>query len=429
MTLKNPNRAILLILAAVQFTSIVDFMIVMPLSAQLMRTLAIGPRQYGWIVSSYTISAFLSGLFASSLMDRFGRKAAFLTLYCGFLLGTLFCGLAGSYVALLAARVFTGAFGGILGGIALAIVSDVFPPKQRGSATGALMSAFAFASVAGVPFGLYLGNRYDWHAPFLMLVALGSFVLPAAMIVLPPLRDHLNPSRPAAHPLARTWATLTHPNHLRAFALVVTLMVGGFAVIPYISPYVVFNVGVAEEDLPWIYVAGGAFTLVAAPAIGKLADRFGKLRMYWIVAPVSAVFMLAVTNLPKVPMVVAVLAVGLLMVGNAGRMVVAMAMVTESVEADRRGSFLSANSAVQHLATSLGALVGSYIVVRGPDGTLRHFDRVGYVAIAATLASLFLAARLRAAEPARKTTPEISLGAAAEAMGDASEPLQAAESF
>jgi predicted MFS family arabinose efflux permease len=416
-----------LTLAAVQFTSIVDFMVVMPLGPQLMRTLGLSPGRFGLIVSSYTLAAGIAGLVASSLIDRFGRKAAFLTLYVGFLIGTLLCGLAPTYATLLTARVITGAFGGVLGGMALAIIGDVFPEERRGAATGALMSAFALASVVGVPFGLYLGTRLGWHAPFLLLAALGCPVLVVALRALPPLREHLGRA-PSAHPLAILRETFTHPNHLRAFALVVSLMFGGFAVIPYISPYLVANVGVSELNLPLVYVAGGGLTLVAAPLIGRLADRYGKLRVYRIVAPVSAVLMFVVTNLPRVSLGIAVAAVAGLMVSNAGRMVAAMAMVTGSVEPRVRGGFMSANSSVQHLSTGLGAFVGSRIITQGPDGTLRHFDLVGLIAVASTLLSLWLAGRLRPAGPSTATSAAFSLGAADEAMGEAGDPLPAAES-
>ena len=174
---RRREMVLLLILASVQFTSIVDFMVVMPLGPQLQRKLEINNAQFSWIVASYTIAAGLAGLLGSSIMDRFGRKSAFLTLYTGFLLGTLFCGLSTGYYMLLVARVLTGAFGGILGGMALAIIGDVFPEERRGRATGILMSAFAVASVVGVPAGIYLGGEFGWHVPFLVLAALGLPVL------------------------------------------------------------------------------------------------------------------------------------------------------------------------------------------------------------------------------------------------------------
>jgi MFS transporter, DHA1 family, inner membrane transport protein len=422
--IRGPELILLLMLASVQFTSIVDFMVVMPLGPQLKRTLAITSSQFGLIVSSYTIAAGIAGIFASTFMDRFGRKTAFLTLYAGFLVGTFLCGLAGDYYTLLAARVATGAFGGILGGMALAIVGDVFPEHKRGRATGVLMSAFALASVVGVPVGIELGNRFDWHAPFVALAVLGLPVLVASIRVLPPLRDHLRHTA-HAHPLARLIETFTHANHLRAFALVATMMLGGFAVIPYLSVYLVSNVGVRETDLPVIYVTGGLLTLFGAPIVGKFADRHGKLPVYRVVATISAVLMILVTNLPRLPVAFVAAATGTLMLTNAGRMVAAMAMVTGSVESQRRGGFMTANSAVQHISTGLGAFLGGRIIWDDPvDHSIHHFDWVGLIAVAATLVSLWLAGRVR---PAAKPSPTPADVSAFESVID--DPLSAAETL
>ncbi|WP_406700421.1 MFS transporter [Singulisphaera sp. Ch08] len=421
------QRVILLILAAVQFTNIVDFMIVMPLGPQLMRTLRIGPTHFGLIVSSYTLSAGIAGLLAAAFIDRFDRKLSFLTLYLGFLVGTLFCGLAAGYHVLLAARVVTGAFGGILGGLAMAIVGDVFPEHRRGSATGTLMSAFALASVVGVPFGLTLGTAYGWHVPFLLLAGAGSVILIVAVKAMPSLRGHLVSEKAAKHPIEEVVATLTHPNHLRAFALIVTLMFGSFTVIPYISPYLVANVGVTEKQLPWVYVIGGGLTLIVAPLVGKLADRYGKLHVYRCAAPIAGLLMIAVTCLPPVSFLLAITVVSLLMVGNASRMVAAMAMVMASVDPRRRGSFMTVNASIQHLSTGLGAYVGGMIITKASNGSIQRFPWVGAVATTTTILSLFLAGRLRTHGDSLKTSPALSLGAAAEALGDSSEPLAATD--
>lgn len=420
------ESVVLLVLAAVQFTNIVDFMVVMPLGPQLMRSLKIDPGQFGLIVSSYTFAAGVAGLIVSPLVDRISRRTAFLTLFAGFLCGTFWCGLAPSYLALVAARIATGMFGGILGGMALAIIGDVFPEERRGRATGALMSAFALASVAGVPFGLYLGTHWGWHAPFLALVALGCPVFVAAAWVLPPLRDHLG--GPKRHPIRQIIDTFSHPNHLRAFALVVTLMIGGFAVIPYISTYLVANVGMPETHLPLVYVVAGAVTLFAAPLVGRLADRYGKLRVYRLVAPFSAMLLLLVTILPPVPTAVAVMVVAGLMVSNAGRMVPAMAMVTSSVLPSQRGGFMSANSSVQHIAGGLGSFLGGSLIGQTADGRMSNFPTVGVFAAVVTLCSLWLAGRLRPAEAEVEASPMASLAAAAEATCDVGEPLLSPES-
>jgi len=388
---------LLLILASVQFFSIVDFMVVMPLGPQLRRTMGIDTFQFGLIVSSYTVSAGVAGLLGSSILDRFGRRRAYLSLFTGFLTGTLLCGLSFNYATLLFARIVTGAFGGILGGMALAIIGDVFPDERRGRATGVLMSAFALASVVGVPICIEIGTRFGWHVPFLVLAAVGLPFLLLGLRVLPPLRDHLD-GRVHSHPWAQLRQTFNHANHLRAFALTFAIMFGGFSVIPYISLYLVGNVGVTEHNLTWVYVTGGLLTLVGAPLIGRLADRFGKLSVYRVVASVAACLMLVVTTLSPVPLVLAVGVVGVLMLCNAGRMVAGLAIVTGSVEPRERGGFMSANSAVQHLASGLGAFVGGKIIVSAGGGVLLHFGRVGIMAMAATLLTLWLAGRVLSAE-------------------------------
>jgi MFS transporter, DHA1 family, inner membrane transport protein len=410
---RRTEQIVLLVLAAVQFTSIVDFMVVMPLGTQLMRTLAIVPRQFGFIVSSYTFAAGAAGLIASSIIDRFPRRNAFLTLFAGFLVGTLLCALAPTYPALLAARVFTGAFGGILGGMSMAIIGDVFPEERRGHATGIMMTGFALASVAGVPAGLSLGTAYGWHLPFMCLVVLGSPILVMSALYMPRLDAHLGKEH--AHPLRALIETFSVPNHLNSFALIISLMIGAFAVIPYISDYLLANVGVPETQLPFVFIAGGAFTLIAAPFIGKLADCRGKLFVYRLIVPISAVLLIVVTHLPPVPTAIAVVICATLMTSNAGRMIAAMAMVTGSVERARRGSFMSANASVQHFATGVGACFGGFIIRKQPDLRLVNFGIVGWVAVAVTLASLWFAARVKIVDDV-PAEPE-SLAAAEAASG------------
>lgn len=408
--LASRERAVLLTLATVQFTSIVDFMVIMPLGPQLRRTLAINPAQFALIVSSYTISAGVAGFVASTVIDRFGRKSAFLSLYVGFLVGTLLCGLATTYPLLLAARVVTGAFGGVLGGMAMAIVGDVFPDARRGRATGILMSAFSLASIFGVPFGLYLGTRFDWHAPFLMLVALGLPVLGVGLKAFPPLRDHL--AKGPADLWERMVEVYTSPNHLRAFALITSVMLGTFLVVPFISPYFVSNVGLTENDLPWIYVGGGVCSLVSSPLIGRWADYWGKLQVYRVIAPASALIMLTITTLPRVGLPLAVATVSVLMVTNSGRMVAAMAMINASVEPRLRGGFMSAYSSVQHIASGLGAFLAGLILAEAPDGRLLNYGWVGLIGMAFTFLSLWFAGRLRLVE----TSPPVDFSPGSERL-------------
>ncbi|MBS0204439.1 MAG: MFS transporter [Planctomycetes bacterium] len=418
---RHRERLILFILAAVQFTTIVDFMIVMPLGPQLMRTLNIGPAEFGLIVSSYTFAAGISGLAASSIVDRFARRTTFVTLYGGFLLGTFLCAVAPTYQTLVAARIATGGFGGILGGMAMTIIGDVFPDERRGRATGSLMTGFALASVAGVPVGLLLGTNFGWHVPFYALVIAGFPLLLLTPWAMPPLNDHIH--KVHAHPIRSLIDTFSLPNHWKAFALTIFLMIGSFTVFPYVSAYFVANVGLTEQELPLIYVAGGVVTLFAAPIVGRLTDRFGKLRIYRIIAPVSALLLLAITHLPHAPVAVAVIVFAALMVSNVGRMIAAMAMITGSVEPHRRGGFLSANSSIQHIACGIGAYLGGVVITQSDAGLIGRFGIVGWIAAASTLITLWLAGRVRVIGSESVSARTLSLAAAAEATVDAGEPI------
>jgi predicted MFS family arabinose efflux permease len=200
-------------------------------------------------------------------------------------------------------------------------------------------------------------------------------------------------------------------------------MIGGFTVFPYLSPYLVANVGMREQQLPLVYIAGGALTLFTSPIIGKLADRYGKLTIYRMIVPGSALLLVVITHLPPVPVAIAVAVFGALMVCNTGRMIAAMAMVTGSVEPSRRGSFLSANSSVQHIAAGLGAYLGGIIVTQSATGQIEHFGTVGWIAAATTLASLWPAGRVQIVDGSPVSAEAISIAAAAEASADAGEPI------
>ena len=394
----TPDRegVILFALAALQFVGNVDFMIVMPLGPQLLADLGIDTRKFSWVVSAYTLAAGGAGFLAAPWLDRVPRKRAYVGFALGLLVGTAVCGLAATYPLLLTARCVTGGFGGVLGGLTLAIVADVFPPERRGRVTSTLMLAFAVASVAGVPLGIALGTRLGWQAPFFALTALGLPLVGLAAWSLPPLAAHVDGPRP--HPLFRMFDTLTIPSHRRAFALIALLMIGAFSVIPFISTAFVANVGVAESQLPAVFVAGGLLVLVSTPLVGRLVDRCGALAVFRGVVPLSALMMLVLTHLPAAGIVVAAPVAAVLMATNAGRMVTAMSLITSSIEPRRRGSFMSVNSAVQHVASGLGATLGGMIIAGGAGEPLRHFGTVGILAAGTTLASLWIAAHIRPLE-------------------------------
>ena len=168
----SSERTILLTLAAVQFTHILDYMIVMPLGAGLMRVFDITPTQFSYLVAAYGAAAAVAGLIGGFFLDRVDRKHALFALYAGFAVATLACALAPTFSALLAARVMAGACGGVAGAIVIAMVGDVVPPERRGRGFAFVMSAFPLASIAGVPLGIKLASMFQWHAPFYLLVGL-----------------------------------------------------------------------------------------------------------------------------------------------------------------------------------------------------------------------------------------------------------------
>jgi len=392
------ERPLLAVLAGIQFTHIVDFMIMMPLGPQFMQLFGIGPQRFSLLVSAYTLSAGTVGLLAALVIDRFDRRQSLLTLYIGFLAATLACGLAPGYGWLLLARAVAGAFGGVLGATVFAVLGDVIPESRRGAAMGTVMSAFSVAAVAGVPIGLVLANAYGWRAPFFFLSALSAVVLYFAARCIPRLHHHVRHAmgRSAIAQLAEVFA---RRNHVRAFALAATLTLGAFAVIPFISPYMVANVGLTLEQLPLIYLVGGLMTLVTARMIGRLADRLGKRRVFMVTALLSVVPISLVTTLPAVPLGLAIAVTTLFMVLVSGRFVPAMAMIAASVEPRLRGSFMSVNASVQQFSSSGATLAAGFVIGRNAEGELTHYATVGTFATVATLVAVLIARRLHSARP------------------------------
>jgi MFS transporter, DHA1 family, inner membrane transport protein len=387
---------LLLVLAAVQFTHVLDFMIVLPLGPIFQEKMGLTPQQFGFLVAAYGFSAGASGLTAAWFLDRFDRKRILLFLYAGFTVGTVLCAVAPGFVTLVVARAVAGAFGGIAGANVLAIVGDAFAEERRGRAMGVVMSAFSCAQIAGLPAGLWLANLLGWRAPFAILGGLSGAVLLLAMWVLPPLRGHLAHGRPRP---AGTWAVLCHPAHVRAYALMAVLVLSTSMIFPYLVDYLEFNVHRTHAEVPWVYVCGGLASLVTLNVIGKLADRFGKLPVFRVLAVCAVLPTLLVTNLPPVSLVAALAASTLFMVVTSGRMVPAMALITSCVVPRYRGSFLSLNASVQQFAMGLAALLaGAILGQAGESAPLTGFTTVGILGAAIMLVSVVLAGTLRPAD-------------------------------
>lgn len=390
-------------LAFIQFTHIVDFMILMPLGPSLMRTLEIGPSEFSILVSSYTFAAGTSGLLGSLWIDRFDRKKALLTLYVGFALGTLACGLAQSYFALLTARVITGLFGGVMGSTVLAIVGDAVPAEKRGRAMGIVMMAFSAASVLGVPFSLYLANLWDWHAPFVFVALAAGLALGVAAKSIPPLRGHL-----AGPPRKTNLAEVAlEPRRLRGLIVMAALVMGQFSVIPFLSPSFVLNGGLDESKLPLIYLTGGLATIVTSPIWGRFTDRKGPVPVLTAGVLISLIPFVWITHLGPSPAPLLLGVSTLLFVCMGGRMVPTMTLVQAQVEPAHRGAYMAIVSSVQQFMSALAAFLAGHIVVKNPAGHLDHYGVIGWGSCALGLIAIFAARPLRSSRaPFSTLAPE-----------------------
>jgi predicted MFS family arabinose efflux permease len=393
---------LLLVLAAIQFSHIIDFAILMPLGPRYQRELGIDPVEFGLVVSIYAFAACLSGLLASSLIDRFDRKRALLVLYAGFVGGTLLCGLASTYGLLLLGRCLAGAFGGVLGAVIFTIVGDVFPENRRGLATGVVMTAVSVATIAGIPLGLTLAHYLGTGSPFIALAGFSAAVLLLGVFVLPSLRHHLNGPRETVSP----WRILVQPAHLRAYALMVAMVLGMFMLFPNLPSFLMANVGWQETDLRWMYLCGGAVTLFTNSLFGRLADRFGKLIVFRVLALLTLIPIVVLTNLGQTPLAAALVVTTLLFMCGNGRIVPAMALITSSARPAYRGSFLSVSASVQQMAMGLAALLAGIMLHQdGPSEPVEGYPLVGLVACATTVLSVVLAGAVRPAGQADEAEP------------------------
>lgn len=390
------ERATLLTLGAVQFTHILDFMIMMPLGAQLMTVFSITPAQFTHLVAAYGLAAAVAGFAGGFVLDRFDRKRAIVFLYTGFGLATLACALAPTHTTLLLARLTAGAFGGLTGSMVTAMVGDVIPPARRGRAMGVVMAAFPVASVLGVPLGLVLSGKFGWHAAFFLLAGCSAAILVLACIALPSIRTAV-----ANHePVRQMREILSHGVHLRAFSVSMVLVMAGGVMIPFIAPSYIANVGLDESfQLPFTYVVGGLATVVSTPIVGWLTDHMDRLKLLSLLSAAAIVVVFFITRLGPASLAVASLLMALFMVTMSGRFSPAMTMVTNAVEARYRGGFMSVNAALQQAAGAGANLLAGEFVTRTPAGRLAGLPVLGYLAIGFFILTALLAAELKAAAP------------------------------
>jgi predicted MFS family arabinose efflux permease len=388
------ERSLLLLLAAVQFTHIMDFMIMMPLGPQLMREMQIGPGHFSAFVAAYTISSGIVGLLAAPFIDRFDRRKFLLFAYAGFIFGTLACALSQNATTLLLARAVSGGFGGLSISMVMSIIGDVVPAERRATGMGIVMTAFSVAAALGVPFGLQLAQHFRWEAPFFVLVLIGALVWTIAYLRLPAIRGHLVNGH-ARHAFAEL---LRDANAGRALVFMTTMVLGHFAILPLLSPYLVANVGLPEHDLFLVYFTGGALTVFTAPMIGRLADSLGRLRVFSGLVAVACLVTMFITHSGRLPVWAVLVSGGAFFVFASGRFIPGQAIMTLAVPASRRGAFMSLSGCARDLTMGGTATLGGWTVTTEPSGQLANYGWLGWLALGAGLLSVWLGSRVRVNE-------------------------------
>jgi DHA1 family inner membrane transport protein len=393
------ERMILAILASLNFTHILDFMIMMPLGNYLMPHFHISAKFFSWIVASYPVTACISGLISAFYVDRFDRKHVLLFAYIGFLIGTFCCGIAPDQYFLMAARILTGFFGGLIGAQVLSIIADTFPYEKRGRAMGTIFMAFSVASVFGVPFSLYLANLYSWHAPFLFIAVLGIPIIGLIVRYLPAMQTHLesrDENEGRFRPDVKKVIKEMFNNRSQVIALFLSgfLMMGHFLIIPFINPYMEFNMGFSKRQTPMIYMVGGLCALISSSVIGRLADKHGKFRVFAICLVLSLIPIFFITNMPIIPFYAVLAIFGFWFTFSTGRNIPAQALISTVVNPSQRGQFMSFNSSFQQLYTGLASVIAGMIVTQDGRGRILNYNYVGYLSVAIVFGTLFLARRL-----------------------------------
>jgi predicted MFS family arabinose efflux permease len=372
---------VIVLLAMTQFTVILDFMVMSPLGDLLMKSMRLSTTQFGAVVSAYAFSAGASGLLTAGFADRFDRKKLLLFFYVGFIFGTLLCGITNSYPMLLAARIVTGIFGGVIGSISMAIVADLFPLSQRGRVMGYMQMAFGASQVLGIPIGLYIANVWGWRSPFLAIVIFAAALWLVIALRMEPIDEHLKVKNDK-NPLTHLLHTLTSARYRLGFLATALLVLGGFMMMPWGSAFAVNNLLVAQEQLPILFMVAGVASLVIMPVVGRLSDKINKFRIFVLASVWLMVMVVIYTNLGPIPFWLVLMMNVLFMIGILSRMVPSMALVSALPEMQDRGAFMSINSSLGQIAGGAAAMFGGLVVVQKDNfSPLEHYDTLGYIIV------------------------------------------------
>ena len=381
-TFTRYQKFVIAMLAFLQFTIVLDFMILSPLGALLLTQLGIGTSQFGLVVSAYAFSAGISGLLTAGFADKFDRKKLLLFFYTGFVGGTLLCAIANSFHFLLFARIVTGLFGGVIGSVSFAIITDLFPLEVRGRVMGVVQTAFSASQVMGIPFGLFLSNHFGWHAPFFMIAGASAVVGFVLLAFLRPIDEHLKWAS-ERNALQHLLTTVGQGRYVRVFAATILLATGGFMLMPFGSAFTVNNLGISLDRLPLVYMVTGVISIVSGPLMGRLSDSIGKYPMFCLGSVAGMIMVGIYCNLGITPILGVIFVNSLLFMGIMARMISASALTSAIPDLADRGAFMAVSSSLQQLSGGVASSVAGVIVSRAPDGRLVNYDVLGWVVIGA----------------------------------------------
>lgn len=388
------QKFIVAILALLQFTIVLDFMILSPLGDILIKSLDITPAQFGWVVSSYAFSAGASGILAAGFADKFDRKKMLLFFYVGFVVGTLFCGLADTYELLLIARVVTGLFGGVIAAISMAIITDLFAINQRGRVMGFVQMSFAGSQVLGVPIGIFLATKFNWHITFFMIVGLAVLIGIAVIIKMKPITEHLK-LQSDKNAFLHLWHTLQNREYQTGYLATAMLSIGGFMLMPFGSAFLVNNVHISQDNLFLVFMFTGISSIIIMPIIGKISDKVDKFKVFVAGSLIAIVMVIFYTNIGVVPLWYVIIINMLLFMGIMSRMIPSTILNTAIPEMKDRGAFMAINSSLQQMAGGIAAVFAGLIVTQQTKTSpLEHYNTLGYVVAVAILVCVFFVYRV-----------------------------------
>ena len=406
------------ILALTQFTVILDFMIMSPLGDALMKSMELTTVQFGIAVSAYALSAGVSGLLTAGFADRYDRKKLLLFFYVGFIIGTFFCGMTTNYPMLIAARIVTGLFGGVIGSISMAIMADLFALQQRGRVMGFIQMGFGASQVLGIPIGLYISNYLGWQAPFFMIVALASIIWFIVFWKLKPINEHLKYPQ-ERNAFLHLWHTVKHRDYRVGFTATALMSLGGFMMMPWGSAFSINNLHITQEQLPILFMVAGIGSLVVMPVIGKLSDSIDKFTLFAFASLFLMVVVVYYTHLTPAPFWIITLVNVLMMIGVMSRMVPSMALTSALPSMQDRGAFMSINSSLQQMAGGVAAFIGGLIVIQKDNySPLERYDTLGYVIVGISVLCIFMVYRVSKLVKAKPEAPIVIPEAVAPALDD-----------